>query len=130
MGLNKVKMQPCGFCFVEYATRKEAAVAVDCLNRSTLDGRMIRVDWDYGFEPQRQFGRGKTGGQVRDEMRANAGAQKDEDRPLNSYKKYDNNREHRGGRAPYHSGGGGGHYDRTDSNYNRKRNYRDRYDTE
>ena len=21
MGLNRVKMQPCGFCFVEYATR-------------------------------------------------------------------------------------------------------------
>jgi nuclear cap-binding protein subunit 2 len=51
MGLNKVKMQPCGFCFVEYATRSEARLAVDTLNRSTLDGRTIRVDWDYGFEP-------------------------------------------------------------------------------
>ena len=72
MGLNRVKMQPCGFCFVEYATRDEAALAVNSLNRSMLDGRVIRVDWDYGFEPHRQFGRGRAGGQVRDEVRANA----------------------------------------------------------
>ena len=51
MGLNKIKMQPCGFCFVEYATRAEARLAVDALNRTTIDGRIIRVDWDYGFEP-------------------------------------------------------------------------------
>lgn len=69
MGLNRVKMQPCGFCFVEYATRAEAALAVNTLNRQMLDGMVIRVDWDYGFEPHRQFGRGKTGGQVRDEIR-------------------------------------------------------------
>ena len=62
MGLNKVKMQPCGFCFVEYASREEASLAVNVLNRSILDGRVIRVDWDYGFEPNRQFGRGWTGG--------------------------------------------------------------------
>lgn len=59
MGLNRMKMQPCGFCFVEYATRAEAALAVDTLNRSICDGMVIRVDWDYGFEPSRQFGRGK-----------------------------------------------------------------------
>lgn len=39
MGLNKQKMQPCGFCFVEYATRKDAAYAVDLLNKSLVDGR-------------------------------------------------------------------------------------------
>ena len=78
MGLNKVKMQPCGFCFVEYATRQEAKLAVDTLNQSNIDGRRIRVDWDYGFEPQRQFGRGRTGGQVRDELREG----RDEDRPV------------------------------------------------
>ena len=83
MGLNRMKMQPCGFCFVEYATRAEAALAVDTLNRSVLDGMMIRVDWDYGFEPARQFGRGKQGGQVRDEIRANAGVgANDTDRPV------------------------------------------------
>ena len=83
MGLNKVKMQPCGFCFVEYSNRAEAALAVNILNRSVLDGMMIRVDWDYGFEPNRQFGRGKTGGQVRDEFRQNAGrSTNNEDRPM------------------------------------------------
>lgn len=30
---------------------------------------MIRVDWDAGFIEGRQYGRGKTGGQVRDEYR-------------------------------------------------------------
>ena len=49
MGLNRMKMQPCGFCFVEYATRAEAALAVNTLNKSVLDGMVIRVDWDYGF---------------------------------------------------------------------------------
>ena len=53
MGLNKVTKQSCGFCFVEYAKRSEAATAVDLLNKALIDGRMIRVDWDYGFEPQR-----------------------------------------------------------------------------
>ena len=92
MGLNRVKMQPCGFCFVEYSTRQEATLAVNLLNRSVLDGRVIRVDWDYGFEPHRQFGRGRTGGQVRDEVRQNAANRqnqdvqmKDADRPLVTY---------------------------------------------
>lgn len=29
----------------------------------------IRVDWDIGFSEDRQYGRGKSGGQVRDEHR-------------------------------------------------------------
>ncbi len=35
-----------------------------------LDGRIIRCDWDLGFSEGRQFGRGRTGAQVRDEMRS------------------------------------------------------------
>ena len=83
-----MKMQPCGFCFVEYATRSEAKVAVDSLNRSVLDGMRIRVDWDYGFESARQFGRGRQGGQVRDEIKATErgeGAPGDADRPVVMY---------------------------------------------
>lgn len=34
-----------------------------------LDERIIRTDLDPGFEEGRQFGRGKSGGQVRDEYR-------------------------------------------------------------
>ena len=81
MGLNKQTKTSCGFCFVEYARREEAALAVDLLNKAMIDGRTIRVDWDYGFEPQRQFGRGKQGGQVRDEMRN----ERDDDRPMHHH---------------------------------------------
>lgn len=67
MGLNQITRNPCGFCFVEYATREEAQCAVDTLNKSTIDEKTVRVDWDYGFTPERQFGRSQlTGGQVRD----------------------------------------------------------------
>jgi len=51
MGLNKKTYQNCGFCFVEYSRRQDAAIAVELLNKVMIDGRMIRVDWDYGFEP-------------------------------------------------------------------------------
>ncbi len=30
-----------------------------------LDDRIIRIDWDVGFSDGRQFGRGRSGGQVR-----------------------------------------------------------------
>ena len=38
MGLNKEKKEPCGFCFVIYGTRDEAALALDCLNLTYIDG--------------------------------------------------------------------------------------------
>mmetsp|Transcript_22302 Transcript_22302/g.34944 ORF Transcript_22302/g.34944 Transcript_22302/m.34944 type:complete len:134 (-) Transcript_22302:62-463(-) len=34
-----------------------------------LDDRTIRIDRDWGFVEGRQYGRGKSGGQVRDEYR-------------------------------------------------------------
>ncbi|KAH8295028.1 hypothetical protein KR018_005937 [Drosophila ironensis] len=69
MGLDKYKKTPCGFCFVEYYTRAEAESAMRFVNGTRLDDRLIRVDWDAGFIEGRQYGRGKTGGQVRDEYR-------------------------------------------------------------
>ena len=65
MGLDANKRTPCGFCFVSYFTRKDAESAVKYINGSMMDGRSIRVDHDWGFVEGRQFGRGKTGGQVR-----------------------------------------------------------------
>lgn len=62
MGLNNKTFKPCGFCFVEYHNREEARLAVDCFNMLLFDGKRIRVDWDYGFQAKRQFGRGRTGG--------------------------------------------------------------------
>lgn len=39
------------------------------VNGTKLDERVIRCDLDPGFKEGRQFGRGKSGGQVRDEYR-------------------------------------------------------------
>lgn len=64
MGLDKVKRTPCGFCFVEYYTREDAADAVKYINGAQLDERPIRVDFDWGFQEGRQYGRGRGGGQV------------------------------------------------------------------
>lgn len=69
MGLDKFKKTPCGFCFVEYFTRKDAEASVRHLSGVKLDERFIRVDYDVGFSPGRQYGRGRSGGQVRDEYR-------------------------------------------------------------
>jgi len=69
MGLDRFKRTPCGFCFVEYYSREEAENAMRYVNGTRLDDRVVRTDWDAGFEEGRQFGRGKTGGQVRDEFR-------------------------------------------------------------
>jgi nuclear cap-binding protein subunit 2 len=64
-GLDKFKRTPCGFCFVEYYVREEAGHAMKYINGTRLDDRVIRTDWDAGFIEGRQFGRGKSGGQVR-----------------------------------------------------------------
>uniref|UniRef100_A0A6B2EG06 Nuclear cap-binding protein subunit 2 n=1 Tax=Phlebotomus kandelakii TaxID=1109342 RepID=A0A6B2EG06_9DIPT len=69
MGLDKFKKTPCGFCFIEYYSRNDAEMAMRYINGTRLDDRLIRVDWDAGFVEGRQYGRGKSGGQVRDEYR-------------------------------------------------------------
>ena len=39
---------------------------------SLIDAKLhLRVDFDEGFEEGRQYGRGKSGGQVRDDYRPN-----------------------------------------------------------
>lgn len=70
MGLDKERKTPCGFAFVEYFLRSHAVNCKRLFSGLKLDDRFIRVDWDYGFEEGRQYGRGKSGGQVRDEYRA------------------------------------------------------------
>ena len=69
MGLNRETKTPCGFCFVEFHTRRAAEQAVAWVSGRILDDRAIRVDIDWGFQDGRQFGRGRSGGQVRDEYR-------------------------------------------------------------
>jgi len=69
MGLDRFKKTPCGFCFVEYYMREDAGEALRYINGTRLDDRIIRCDWDAGFVDGRQYGRGRSGGQIRDEYR-------------------------------------------------------------
>ncbi|GBG69369.1 hypothetical protein CBR_g4062 [Chara braunii] len=69
MGLDKNTKTPCGFCFVIYYTREDTEDCVKYISGTILDDRPIRVDFDWGFVEGRQFGRGRSGGQVRDEYR-------------------------------------------------------------
>jgi RNA recognition motif-containing protein len=64
MGLDKTSKTPCGFCFVEYYTRQDAEECMRYINQTRLDDRIIRTDWDAGFIDGRQYGRGRSGGQV------------------------------------------------------------------
>ncbi|PVU95034.1 hypothetical protein BB560_005876 [Smittium megazygosporum] len=70
MGLDRNQKTPCGFCFVEYYTNESALDCMKYINFSRLDNRIIRTDLDPGFKDGRQYGRGKSGGQVRDEYRS------------------------------------------------------------
>ncbi|PWY70476.1 small subunit of nuclear cap-binding protein complex [Aspergillus heteromorphus CBS 117.55] len=69
MGLDRYNKTPCGFCFVEYYTHQDALDCLKYVGGTKLDERIIRTDLDPGFEEGRQYGRGKSGGQVRDEYR-------------------------------------------------------------
>ena len=76
MGLNKQKKQPCGFCFVEFRAHEEAARAAQVLAGAVVDQRRINVDLDAGFVEGRQFGRGESGNQWRDDFRSGADDQR------------------------------------------------------
>ena len=54
----------------------DALSAVGILTGSKLDGRVIRVELDAGFKPGRQYGRGASGGQVRDDRGGGSGRER------------------------------------------------------
>jgi hypothetical protein len=54
---------------VEYYTHVEALASMRYVSGTKLDERVIRCDLDLGYKEGRQYGRGKSGGQVRDEHR-------------------------------------------------------------
>ncbi|OQR94716.1 leishmanolysin-like peptidase [Achlya hypogyna] len=70
MGLDRIKKTPCGFCFVEYFNKDHAQACANFISGTKLDQRVIRCELDGGFREGRQFGRGTTGGQVRDDRRS------------------------------------------------------------
>lgn len=61
----KETMTDLNTCSVRYYTRAGAENAMRFINGTRLDDRIIRTDWDAGFKEGRQYGRGKSGGQVR-----------------------------------------------------------------
>mmetsp|Transcript_20913 Transcript_20913/g.46670 ORF Transcript_20913/g.46670 Transcript_20913/m.46670 type:complete len:279 (-) Transcript_20913:47-883(-) len=69
MGLDRYRKTPCGFAFVKYRRRADALRSISLLTGTKLDGNVIRVELDAGFKPGRQYGRGTSGGQVRDDRR-------------------------------------------------------------
>lgn len=54
---------------MEYYTHAEALACLRYVSGTKLDERIVRCDLDLGYKEGRQFGRGKSGGQVRDEHR-------------------------------------------------------------
>ncbi|XP_059773406.1 nuclear cap-binding protein subunit 2-like [Balaenoptera ricei] len=69
MGLDKMKKTARGFSFVEHYSRADTENAMWYINGTRPDDRIIRTDWDAGFKEGRQYGRGRSGGHVRDEYR-------------------------------------------------------------
>jgi hypothetical protein len=47
-----------------YYTRRDAEDCIKYLSGTKLDDRIVRADWDAGFQEGRQYGRGKSGGQA------------------------------------------------------------------
>ena len=69
MGLHRHTKTPCGFCFVEHFTAEAALENVGRITGLVLDDRILRAELDFGFKEGRQYGRGQSGGQVRDDRR-------------------------------------------------------------
>ena len=72
MGLDRVKLRPCGFCFVIYSQKESSWNAMKYLNGTKLDDQVLEIDLDPGFKEGRQFGRGFLGGQAKDEGSQNS----------------------------------------------------------
>jgi nuclear cap-binding protein subunit 2 len=105
MGINRTTRKPCGFCFVEYHNQEHAKAALLYLSDTACDDRIIRCGWDSGFKEGRQYGRGKSGGQIRDE---NLNGQ-DPGRPV-SVRGYNNHRQ------PYVGQGKGARFNNNHNN--------------
>jgi hypothetical protein len=65
MGLDKHKLTPCGFCFVEYHNRKDAERSVKYLNGTKLDDREVRID---EYRSNYDAGRGGYGVLIKNEL--------------------------------------------------------------
>ena len=67
MGMNQQTKEPCGFCFVDYYSSEHAQSCLKFISGSFCFDRIIRCELDGGFKPGRQYGRGASGGQAKNE---------------------------------------------------------------
>lgn len=64
MVINTVSFLPNYAYFNRFYSRDDTEDAVKYISGTILDDRPIRVDFDWGFQEGRQWGRGRSGGQV------------------------------------------------------------------
>lgn len=129
MGLNRVNKMPCGFCFVEFFTHRAATESVELLHGTKIEGRQIKVELDPGFTEGRQYGRGKTGGQVADHNRKGYDPGRGGWSVQNNEQRQRGGGQHRGGRGRFAPRGGRGFRGGGRRGGGRRRNRgRDRYD--
>lgn len=53
-----------------FSSHDEAIACSNFISETKLDNRVVRCEMDGGFKEGRQFGRGLSGGQVRDDRRS------------------------------------------------------------
>lgn len=68
LGINRINFSPCGFCFIEFCHPKINIDYFINTNGLIFNGRPLKIDLDPGFREGRQFGRGKKGGQAKEEL--------------------------------------------------------------
>ncbi|KAK6089909.1 hypothetical protein P3W45_001112 [Vairimorpha bombi] len=67
MGINRNFLTFCGFCFVEYYTKKDAQKCKMWADKLKFEKKSLSVDKDYGFKEGRQYGRGVFGGKMKED---------------------------------------------------------------
>jgi len=78
------------------------------VNKTYLDDRQVRTDWDTGFSEDRRYGRGKSGGQVRDEYRDYHDPNRPKPQGYDTDQRQDFNFDDNTPRQDRYGGGGGG----------------------
>ena len=68
-GVNRLDLSPCGFCFVEFYHSRFGVFCMLNSNGLKLNSRVLKVDIDEGFKEGRQYGRGKEGGQLKEDLK-------------------------------------------------------------
>lgn len=67
MGLDAHRYTPCGFCFIEFADSTSPKISRRYFSKTSIMNKHIYIDLDIGFAENRQYGRGISGGQIREE---------------------------------------------------------------